>query len=329
MKYSRFAWRLRGRIGLPQNTIGPRPLALCAAFVALLEPYQAFGDEPAPTIPVTPTAPLPAQAAPPIPPTIIPAPVPVAPLSAPAVSGPERPMTNKTSLASEASTTPTDHELVVGSIGIGYIGSFRVPLPIAVPVGRGDQAGMFPNDSMNIRQLLVPTLGVRKWFSKRRGFEAGLGLSLSAGGTSAELGSATSTVDKESVFAMSVHAGVPIMVLDTRHMAFLLVPEATLSFATSNISAEFKENAPPDARMRGGAIDAGLRAGAEVHFGFMGLPRLTLQAGVALYVTAQWASATVSNQSLTDRSVSVGFGSAGNPWDIFSGVANLSARYYF
>ncbi len=238
-------------------------------------------------------------------------------------------MANHPLPAAGTSTTPTDHELVVGSIGIGYIGSYRVPLPIAVPVGRGDQAGMFPNDSMNIRQLLVPTLGVRKWFSKRRGFEAGVGLSLSAGDTSAELGSTTSTVDKESVFAMSVHAGVPIMVLDTRHMAFLLVPEATLSLATSNISAEFEENAPPDARMRGGAIDAGLRAGAEVHFGFMGLPRLTLQAGVALYVTAQWASATVSNQSLTDRSVSIGFGSAGNPWDIFSGVANLSARYYF
>jgi hypothetical protein len=188
---------------------------------------------------------------------------------------------------------------------------------------------MFPNDSMNIRQILIPTLGVRKWFSKRRGFEAGVGLSLSAGGTSAELGTATATVDKESIFAISVHAGVPIMILDTRHMAFLLVPEATLSLATSNISAEFEENAPPDAKMRGGALDAGLRAGAELHFGFMGLPRLTLQAGVALYVTAQWASATVANHSLTDRSVSIGFGSAGNPWDIFSGVANLSARYYF
>jgi hypothetical protein len=231
--------------------------------------------------------------------------------------------------ASDDSATPTDHELVVGAMGLGYIGSYSVPLPIAIPVGRGDQAGLFPNDSMNIRQILVPTLGVRKWFSKRRGFEAGVGLSLSAGGRSAELGAATATINKESIFAISAHAGVPLMVLDTRHMAFLIVPEATVSFATSNISAEFKENAPPDARMRGGAINAGLRAGAEVHFGFIGLPRLSLQAGVGIYVTAQWASATVSNQSLTDSSVTIGFGSAGNPWDIFSGVANLSARYYF
>jgi len=306
-----------------------RQFALGAAFVVLLEPHLAFGDEPAPTIPVPPPSATTAQTAAPIPPGPIPAPIPIAPQSAAPAVAQEKPITKAPLPVSETPATPTDHELVVGAIGIGYIGSFRVPLPIAVPVGRSDQAGMFPNDSMNIRQLLVPTLGLRKWFSKRRGFEAGLGLSFSAGGTSAELGSTTSTVDKESIFAMSVHAGVPIMVVDTRHMAFLLVPEATLSFATSNITAEFKENAPPDAKMRGGAIDAGVRAGAEVHFGFMGLPRLTLQAGVALYVTAQWASATVSNQSLSDQSISIGFGSAGNPWDIFSGVANLSARYYF
>jgi hypothetical protein len=313
-------------MGLLQRTISARKFAFCAAFSALLAPYEAFGDEPAPTS-SDPTSLPPAEAAASIPP--VPAPTPVASKSVIAVPAQEKPTVTKASPTSEGSTTPTDHELVIGAIGLGYIGSFRVPLPIAVPVGRGDQAGMFPNDSMNIRQILIPTLGVRKWFSKRRGFEAGVGLSLSAGGTSAELGTATATVDKESIFAISVHAGVPIMILDTRHMAFLLVPEATLSLATSNISAEFEENAPPDAKMRGGALDAGLRAGAELHFGFMGLPRLTLQAGVALYVTAQWASATVSNQSLTDRSVSVGFGSAGNPWDIFSGVANLSARYYF
>lgn len=323
MKYSKFAWRLRGRIGLLQPSIGPCEFAVCAAFAVLLAPQKAFCDEPAPAIPV------PSTAAAPIVPVTTPAPVPIAPQPAPTVVVQEKPITNKALPVSEATATPTDHELVVGAIGLGYIGSYRVPLPMAIPVGRGDQAGMSPNDSMNIRQLLVPALGVRKWFSKRRGFEAGLGLSLSAGGTSAKFGSTTATVDKESIFAMSVHAGVPIMVLDTRHMAFLLVPEATLSFATSNISAEYTENAPPDAKMRGGAIDAGVRAGAEVHFGFMGLPRLTLQAGVALYVTAQWASATVSNQSLTDTSVSIGFGSVGNPWDIFTGVANLSARYYF
>jgi hypothetical protein len=323
MTYSRFAWRLRGRIGLPQR------IALCAAFAVLLAPYESFGDEPVPTTLADPTSPTPTPMGAPIPPVQSPRAVPPASASVTAAPAHDKPMVSNDLPISESSSLPTDHELVVGAIGIGYIGSYRVPLPLAVPVGRGDQAGMSPNDSMNIRQLLVPTLGVRKWFSKRRGFEAGLGLSLSAGGTSAELGAATATVDKESIFAISAHVGVPIMILDTRHMAFLLVPEATLSLASSNISAEFKENAPPDAKMRGGALDAGLRAGAEVHFGFMGLPRLTLQAGVGIYLTAQWASATVSNQSLTDRSVSVGFGSAGNPWDVFSGVANLSARYYF
>jgi len=327
MKYSRIAWRLPDRMGWPQRVTKAWRVAFGAALAMICGSHAALADETPTAPPADPAAPTPtsstsppAQTAAPLPPV----PAPVAKTVPIAV-----PSNNPISEKQESSSLPTDHEVVVGAIGLGYIGSYRVPLPLAIPVGRGDQAGMFPNDKMNIRQLLVPTLGLRKWFTKRRGFEAGLGLSLSAGGTSATLGKASTTVDRESVFAMSVHAGVPLMLVDTRHMAFMLIPEATLSFATSNVSAEFEENAPPDARMRGIGIDAGLRAGAEVHFGFMGLPRLTLQAGVGIYLTAQWASATVSNQSLSDRSLSLGFGSAGNPWDIFSGVANMSARYYF
>lgn len=307
--------------------------ALGAAMLVSLAPLEARADEnptPAPDVAVAPSATPAPTVAPmpvvPVPAAPLPNPVPVVAQAKPAPVS-SVPAVNMD--ASSGGSTTTDHEVVVGSIGLGYLGSSRVGLPLALPVGRGDQAGMFPNDKLNIRQILVPTLGLRKWFSKRYGFEAGLGLSLSGGNRSAEYGAATASIDKETVFAMSVRAGVPITVMDTRHMAFMLIPEATLSFATSNISAEFEENAPPDAKMRGFGVDAGLRAGAEVHFGFIGLPRLSLQAGVGLYLTAQWASATVTNQSLTDTSVSLGFGSAGNPWDIFSGVANMSARYYF
>lgn len=234
----------------------------------------------------------------------------------------EKPVSSSTSL-------PTDHDVVIGAWGLGYHGLVQVALPMAIPVGRGDQAGMQPNDKLSLRQVLVPTLGLRKWFSKRRGFDAGLGLALSTGANSATYGNTKSTVDKETVFALSARAGLPIVAVDTRHMAFMVIPEATVAFATSNVAAEFAENAPPDAKLRGFSANIGLRAGAEVHFGFMGLPRLSLQAGVGLYMTAQWASATVSNQSLSTYDISIGLGSVGNPWDIFTGIANLSARYYF
>lgn len=232
-------------------------------------------------------------------------------------------------IASISSSLPTDHEVVIGAWGLGYSGMVQVPLPLAVPVGRGDQAGMQPNDKLNLRQVFIPTLGLRKWFSKRRGFDAGLGIALSTGADSATYGSVKSTVDKETMFALSARVGLPIVPVDTRHMAFMVIPEANIGFATSNVAAEFDENAPPDAKLRGFSANFGLRVGAEVHFGFMGLPRLSLQAGVGLYVTAQWASATVSNQSLSTYDVSVGLGSAEDPWDIFTGISNLSARYYF
>lgn len=304
-------------------------VALGAALAIALGSYDARADEnPAPPTDSTATNPTPPAPVPTVAPTQ-PVPTPMTTTIAVPIPAPTNKVALEPAQPSPEASAPTDHEIVVGAIGLGYIGAARVPLPQATPVGRGDQAGMTPNDKLNLRQIVVPTLGLRKWFSKRRGIDAGLGLAISGGGTTSELGAVTANLNRETIFAMSVRAGVPLMVADTRHMAFIVVPEAALNFAASSITAEFEENAPPDAKMRGFSADVGVRAGAEVHFGFMGLPKLTLQAGVGLYMTAQWAKATVANQSLSDRSISLGFGSAGNPWDIFSGVANMSARYYF
>lgn len=320
MTYTSITRRRRGRIGLPLQATVVCPLTLGAI---LIVSGEARGAD---SVPANPdSAPPPAA---PSPSPVVVAPIPAAPQST-TIAAPAPPVANTAVAEANASKLPTDHEIVVGAMGIGYVGTYRVPLPQAMPTGRGDQAGMIPNDKMNIRQILVPTLGLRKWFSRRYGFEAGLGLAISGGSRDAEYGTTSATVDKAAVFAISGQIGVPILIADTHHMAFVLIPEARFGLATSNANAEFEENHPPPAKLRGGAIDAGLRAGAELHFGFIGLPRLSMQAGVAVYLRAQWASASVSNQSLSDTTVDLNMGSAGNPWDIFSGVANVSARYYF
>lgn len=296
----------------------------------MLAPHVSLADEPVPAPPADTTTPVPAPTPPvaPPPPVMPPpaAPVPPAPPSK-AVAVPDKPMTSEP--APDANAPTTDHQLVVGTFGLGYVGSHRVPLPSAVPVGRGDQAGMIPNDKLVLQQMLVPMVGMRRWFSKRTAFDAAVGVSVSGGSRGAEYGDTTAALNKSTLFALSVQAGVPITIADTRHMAFMLIPQVTLGFATSDVAAEFLENAPPSAKLRGGAFDAGVRAGAELHFGFIGLPRLSLQAGVGLFLHTEWSSASVSNQSLKDTTVSLGFGSTGNPWDIFSGAANVSARYYF
>ncbi len=326
---------LQVQIGRPRPTTMARLFATCSASALILVPCVAFGDEPPPTTTPAPTAttePAPAPtvtAAPPV--------APVAPVAPPAPAAPPKPVFGPSvpdkpvvsPLPDDSNALPTDHQLVVGALGIGYAGMHSVPIPIAVPVGRGDEAGMIPNDTLSLQQLAVPMLGLRKWFSKRYGFDAAIGINVSGGSRAAVYGQTEVSIDKASVFALSLRAGVPLMVADTRHMAFTLIPEATIGFSASNVAAEFENNAPPPVQLRGGAVDVGLRAGAELHFGFMGLPRLSLQAGVGLYVHAQWVTASVAEQALADTSVSFSAGSMGEPWNIFSGVSYLAARYYF
>ena len=337
MTNSNDAWRMRERRGWPLAAMKVCPWALGAV---LLVSAEARGEDPppvAPTIPVpvappptattpvtpTPTAPVAGPVAAPV------APIVAAPIAVPVATPPGKTETGTSAAESAATSLPTDHEVVIGAYGVGYSGILNVLLPQAVPVGRGDQAGMVPNDKLNLQNIQIPMLGMRKWLSKRYGFEAALGVTLTGGSRTAELGKVTANLAKSTVFGLSGGIGVPVMVADTRHMAFLLVPNMNFGFVSSNVSAEFAENPPPAAKLRGFSFDAGIRAGAEMHFGFIGLPRLTMQAGVGLSFYVKWAGASVSNQSLSDTFVGIGAASNGEPWDIFSSVADLSARYYF
>lgn len=328
MTNSSDAWRMRERRGWPLPAMKVCPWALGAV---LLVSAEARGEDPppvAPTIPV-PVAPPPAATTPPTAPAATPvAPMVAAPIAVPTTT-PGKTEAPTSAAESAATSLPTDHEVVIGAYGVGYSGILNVPLPQAVPVGRGDQAGMVPNDKLNLQNVQIPMLGMRKWLSKRYGFEAALGVTLTGGSRSAEYGNVTANLAKSTIFGLSGGIGVPVMVADTRHMAFLLVPNMNFGFVSSNVSAEFAENPPPAAKLRGFSFDAGIRAGAEMHFGFIGLPRLTMQAGVGLSVYVKWAGASVSNQSLSDTFVGIGAASNGEPWDIFSSVADLSARYYF
>jgi hypothetical protein len=228
-----------------------------------------------------------------------------------------------------AKEPPPDHDTVVRRVGLGFLGISELPIAVAVPVGTNDDPGLSPNDRIFIRKVTAPTLGARIWLSKRVGIDAGIGLSYVGGSTLSELGEATAEVEKQSVFAFLLHAGMPVMVAEISHMAFMIVPEATFGHARSSVAPLFKDNAPPAAELTGSRLDLGVRAGAEVHFGFMGLPRLSLEAGIGLLFTTEWASATVDDQSISDISTRLTTTSFSDPWDIFAGIGNVSARYYF
>lgn len=223
----------------------------------------------------------------------------------------------------------TDHQKVIRHLGIGFIGVGDLPLPVAKPTGTKGNAGIDPSDRMVLRDVSAPAIGARIWMSRRVAIDAGLGFSYSAGSSSSELGKVERTVDKQSVLAFLVHGGVPLALADFEHMALLVVPEIDFGSAHSTVEPVVEKDAPPAASLAGYRLDLGVRAGAEIQFGFIGLPSLALEASVGLAFTTEWASVSVAGQTMSDTATSLTTTSFDNPWDIFRGVGTVAARYYF
>jgi hypothetical protein len=81
-------------------------------------------------------------------------------------------------------------------------------------------------------------------------------------------------------------------------------------------------------------FDIGARAGAEIHFGFMGIPQLSLQGTVGLAFAMDKGSTTDSTTAAPFGDVETSHSrtslqtSAGtNPWAIFTN--GIAAFYYF
>ncbi len=207
----------------------------------------------------------------------------------------------------------SDHMNVVGHLGIGYLG--RRTMFIADPTS-GTGA---PTD------VNAPVLGVRYWLDPMLGIDAGLGLSFTGGSQTLPGGG---SVDKVGSTVFILHGGVPLSLASAEHFSFQIVPELNLGFA----SATEQLDGAPDNELSGFHLDLGARAGAEVQFGFIDIPQLSLQAGVGLSfamdrVSASNPGGTDPAQKAKDSTNTFGTTLDGNPWDIFTG--NIAALYYF
>jgi hypothetical protein len=210
----------------------------------------------------------------------------------------------------DAPAGASDHQQVVGHLAVGFLG--RRSMSIADPAGVPTPVG-------------APVIGVRYWINPMLGIDAGLGLALTSGSVSA---GGVST-DKIGTTVFMLHAGVPLSLASSQHFSFQIVPEVNLGLASAT-----QELGPPqpDNELSGFHLDVGARAGAELHFGFIDVPQLSLQGGVGLAFAIDNTSASNGlNQDpaekVEDKTTSFGTTLAGNPWDIFAG--NISALYYF
>ncbi len=219
--------------------------------------------------------------------------------------------------AAAAEDAVSDHEKVVGHIGVGYLGFTR--LPLAGGNGIPDHVD-------------APVVGIRYWLAEKIGLDLGIGFGLTSGSTESVNGGNSQTVDAPSVFGATVHGGVPLVFAHEKHYKFLLVPELNVGFAKATFTPNVGPGQPaqPDISHSGFHLDVGARIGAEIHFGFIGVPALALQASVGAFVRRDTVKVSSEpnggTQSVSKGQTSFGTSVQSDPWALFAN--NISAIYY-
>jgi hypothetical protein len=206
----------------------------------------------------------------------------------------------------------TDHAGVVGRYGATWFS----PVSLAVLNGAAQNANEL------VGQLAVTPVGVRYWMASGWGIDAGVGLGFQSGSRESKSGNTTTTVDAPSAFGLVLHGGAPFALSTGKHYSFLAIPEVNLGFSSSSVKSG--EN---DLTVSGFHLDLGARAGAEIQFGFIDIPQLSLQATVGAALAFDRLStkngANEGSQSQTNFGTSV----QNEPWSIFR--SNVAAIYYF
>jgi hypothetical protein len=213
-----------------------------------------------------------------------------------------------------AAPSQTDHEQVVGHMGVGYLGINSVPVC--------DPTAGFACTAGGVN---APILGIRYWASERLGIEVGVGVGVSIGKNRVDSGG-TVTSDKDpTVGAIALHGGLPLALVHSRHFTFLFSPEIQFGFAKGSTNDLAAAN---DISVMGIMTRAGARIGAEVQFGFIGIPQLSLTAGIGLHgLLAYRGASDDAGNSVRDTGFGFGTNLQGNPWAIFTNA--ISALYYF
>src|SRR5664280_534798 len=223
--------------------------------------------------------------------------------------------------AAEPPAGTSDHDALVGHLAVGFLGRATMPY------------GTTANP-----EVAAPVIGVRYWIDPTVGLDLGLGLWL--GGTSTDTtntpagaAGATTTYSgpKPSVFIL--HGGIPLALASSKHFVFEVIPEINFGYAQVSQDALAGGPTPFWTKQTGVHLDLGARAGAEIHFGFMGLPQLSLLGTIGLrfdYDKLGYDAAPPAPGGITHQSTSVwGLRTTvyDSPWNIF--IGNVGALYYF
>jgi hypothetical protein len=195
-------------------------------------------------------------------------------------------------------------------------------------VGNGSAASPGPG-GITSSTVSAPVIGVRYWLQRNLGIDLGVGVGLAGGSTEAVQGTTDTTVSKVSSTGFALHGGVPFAFAHGRHYSFLVIPEVTVGFASATFKPTAQAGVPvgPNQDLSGFLFDGGARIGAEIYFGFIGIPQLALQATLGVSYRRSVFKWSSGNNSASDGTNSFGTNVQADPWAIFKDA--ISATYYF
>lgn len=255
-----------------------------------------------------------------------------APAATTATAPPAPKPTIETSASPSESPEPvkaveSDHALVVGRFGFGYFGQYDAAIGVTRTAGAN---------------VPIQMVGVRRWFSRVR-LDLAIGIGLTSGSSSASInGGDTVSTDDASLLALGARIALPVALWVDRHYTVFAGPEVVYAHAGETIPAPAPvAGATPqaDTSHLGDRFTMGVRAGAEIQFGFIGLPRLALDAslGIALDYTSTKSSGTLTTPApgvpaggvfvRKQNRFSFASSTSHQPWNIF--ITNVAAVYYF
>lgn len=209
-----------------------------------------------------------------------------------------------------------DHDKVAGHLGVGFMQVSQLPFP------------QVTGTTMTKGSVTTPFIGARYWINKTIGLDIGLGFGLNSSSATTSQGGTSVTTDQPTVFGLGLHGGLPIAFVAGKHYTFELIPEFNFGFTTATLKST-NPNGGPDTGLTGIRFDLGARIGSEVHFGFIGIPELALQATIGLGFRFESVKASAADGSFSSSISTIGLGTTVQdaPWAIFTNT--ISALYYF
>ncbi|MCS6797844.1 MAG: hypothetical protein NZ898_04840, partial [Myxococcota bacterium] len=228
----------------------------------------------------------------------------------------ERPPRGDDEPPQEQGDSSSDHAAVIGRFGVGWCGVTEVP--IGGPV----------DENLVERAVPAPSVGIRYWLSEGLGLDIGLGI----GFQTFTLEVDGDEMARGSGWAFALHGGLPLALHHAKHYKFLFIPELTLGLSGASAPSEMAPD--NDDLFNGFLLRVGGRAGAEIHFGFIDVPELSIEGSVGLALEVANRGGNFCGDPDCDATFDASASTVGistflseEPWDMFTG--NIRARYYF